>query len=269
MHRRCNLKTWYSHLRLWLEKSGTMAHSKSNGPHYALTAVGVGLLVLGVVMAVWNLVPGFGSNDKPVPPQGNASTPENNGEVNLKSKTFSVAYVLVGSGIALLLLAICLSIRSKRKRRLSMEGVQAVQQGANPPSMGENHEDVDSPRYSAPSYEEVMRIGYSASEATETDRHERMSITLPSYESLTELDESTPTRPNASSAKQEQPQRTNSRSKEKKPLNVRRIKSDKLHLREFRLNLSGQSKTAEIAKIEPITPPPQYEDKQIGSDRPV
>ncbi|KAG8568794.1 hypothetical protein GDO81_014155 [Engystomops pustulosus] len=247
-----------------------MAHSKSSGTHYALTAIGVGLLVLGVVMAVWNLVPGFGSNDHPAPPQGNASTPHNNVDVNLKSKTFSVAYVLVGSGIALLLLSICLSIRSKRKHRLSMEEVRVVQQEARPAPLDENQEDVESPHYSAPSYEEVMRIGYSTPEATETDRHQRMSVSLPSYESLTELDETTPTRPNASSAKQEQPKRTNSRSgKEKKPLNIRRIKSDKLHLKEFRLNLSGQIKMAETNKIEPITPPPQYDDKRIGSDQPA
>ncbi|KAM3923263.1 transmembrane protein 51 [Leptodactylus fuscus] len=247
-----------------------MAHSKTSGSHYALTAIGVGLLVLGVVMAVWNLVPGFGSNDKPVPPQGNASTPQNNLDVNLKSKTFSVAYVLVGSGIALLLLAICLSIRSKRKRRLSLEDARVVQQEGNPTPTDENQDDVDVPGYSAPTYEEVMRIGYSRPEATETDGHQRMSISLPSYESLTELDESTPTRPNTSSAKQEQVQRNNSRSsKERKPLNIRRIKSDKLHLKEFRLNLSGQKKTVETNKIEPITPPPQYEDKQIGSNPPV
>lgn len=247
-----------------------MARSKATGSYYALTAIGVGLLVLGVVMAVWNLVPGFGSNDAPGPSQGNASTPHNNIDTTLKSKTFSVAYVLVGSGIALLLLAICLSIRNKRKRRLSMEGQQVVQQEANRPPADENQEEVDTPRYSAPSYEEVMRIGYSAPEATETDHHEGMGVSLPSYESLTELDESTPTRPNAPSAKQEQTQRTNSGSKkEKKPLNIRRIKSDKLHLKEFRLNLAGQTKIIETHKIEPITPPPQYEDKQIGADPPV
>ncbi|XP_056398558.1 transmembrane protein 51 [Hyla sarda] len=247
-----------------------MARSKSNGSHYALTAIGVGLLVLGVVMAVWNLVPGFGSNDNPNPSQGNASTPENNMDTNLKSKTFSVAYVLVGSGIALLLLAICLSIRNRRKRRLSMEDAQVVQQGANRQPIDENDEEVDVPHYSAPSYEEVMRIGYGAPDTTETDQHEGMVVSLPSYESLTELDEATPTRPNAPAAKQEQPQRTNSRAaKEKKPLNIRRIKSDKLHLKEFRLNLSGQTKIAETQKIEPITPPPQYEDKHIGSEQPV
>lgn len=247
-----------------------MARSKATGSYYALTAIGVGLLVLGVVMAVWNLVPGFGSNDAPDPSQGNASTPHNNIDTTLKSKTFSVAYVLVGSGIALLLLAICLSIRNKRKRRLSMEGQQVVQQEANRPPADENQEEVDTPRYSAPSYEEVMRIGYSPPEASETDHHEGMGVSLPSYESLTELDESTPTRPNAPSAKQEQTQRTNSGSKkEKKPLNIRRIKSDKLHLKEFRLNLAGQTKIIETHKIEPITPPPQYEDKQIGADPPV
>ncbi|CAN2388165.1 Transmembrane protein 51 [Pristimantis euphronides] len=245
-----------------------MALSRSSAPHYALTAIGVGLLVLGVVMAVWNLVPGFGSNDKPSPPHGNASTPENTLDSNMKSKTFSVAYVLVGSGIALLLLAVCLSIRNRRKHRLSLQEARVVQHEANHPQTDENHE-VDFPRYSAPSYEEVMRIGCSAPE-TDIDRHERMSMSLPSYESLTELDESAPTRPNAPSAKREQPQRTNSRSaKEKKPLNIRRIKSDKLHLKEFRLNLTGQTKTVETNKIEPITPPPQYEDKKNGSNQPI
>ncbi|XP_072283470.1 transmembrane protein 51 [Pyxicephalus adspersus] len=248
-----------------------MAQSKSSGSYYALTAIGVGLLVLGVVMAVWNLVPGFGSNDKPATAHGNSSKPETQGEINLKSKTFSVAYVLVGSGIALLLLAICLSIRSKRKRRLSMEEAQAVpQEVTSPRGNDDSLEEPNSPRYSAPSYEEVMRMDFEPRQATEADGNQRMSISLPSYESLTELDETTPTRPNAASAKAEQPQRTNSRSgKEKKPLNVRRIKSDKLHLKEFRLNLSGHNKMADTQKIEPITPPPQYEDKQIGSNQPV
>ncbi|XP_069804188.1 transmembrane protein 51 [Dendropsophus ebraccatus] len=246
-----------------------MARSKSNGSHYALTAIGVGLLVLGVVMAVWNLVPGFGSHDNPTPSQGNTSTPENNVDITVKSKTFSVAYVLVGSGIALLLLAICLSIRNKRKRRSSMEDQQVAQREANRPAM-DNHEEVEPPRYSAPSYEEVMRIDYSAPEASETDHHTGMDLTLPSYESLNELDENTPTRPNPPRAKREQPQRTNSRDgKEKKPLNIRRIKSDKLHLKEFRLNLSGQTKIAETQKIEPITPPPQYDDKKIDTDQPA
>ncbi|XP_068096638.1 transmembrane protein 51-like isoform X2 [Hyperolius riggenbachi] len=246
-----------------------MAQSKYSGSHYALTAIGVGLLILGVVMAVWNLVPGFGSNEKPSQPQGNSSKPETP-EVNLKSKTFSVAYVLVGAGIALLLLSICLSIRNKRKQRLSMQDPRVIQQEAAARQADDSLEEVEPPAYNAPSYEEVMRIGYGAPELADTDGNQRISMSLPSYESLTELDESTPTRPNTTSAKAGQAQRTNSRSgKEKKPLNVRRIKSDKLHMKEFRLNLSGRTKQTEIQKIEPITPPPQYEDKQIGSTQPV
>ncbi|CAH2319829.1 transmembrane 51 [Pelobates cultripes] len=118
--------------------------------------------------------------------------------------------------------------------------------------------------YSAPSYEDVMRE-YESPHPTELARNERMSITLPSYESLHDIDELTPTRPQEESAKTDLPQRTDSRSeKQKKPLHVRRIKSDKLHLKEFRLNLSGQSNVSKIPAIEPITPPPQYDEKQLG-----
>ncbi|XP_040182202.1 transmembrane protein 51-like isoform X2 [Rana temporaria] len=243
-----------------------MAHSKASGSYYALTAIGVGLLVLGVVMAVWNLVPGFGSNENPGSPPGNSSKPETHGEINLKSKTFTVAYVLVGSGISLLLLAICLSIRSKQKRRPSMDNVHVVPQEVTVPRGNDvSHEERNSPGYSAPSYEEVMRLEYEPRQTADADRDQRMSITLPSYESLNELDDSMPTRPNAA-----KPERTNSRSgKEKKPLNIRRIKSDKLHLKEFRLNLAGRSNLAETQKIEPITPPPQYDDKQIGDHQPI
>ncbi|KAM4652439.1 transmembrane protein 51 isoform 1-T2 [Discoglossus pictus] len=245
-----------------------MAQSKSNGSHYALTAIGVGMLVLGIVMAVWNLAPGFGSNDNST--EGTSSTPQNNGNFNMKSKTFSVAYVLIGSGIALLVVAICLSFRNKRKRQQSLQDVRAPQEEAGASQANGEGQEIDVPRYSAPSYEEVMRIGFDATDTTVIDRHDRLSVNLPSYESLTELDDSTPTRPNAGSAKAEQPQRTNSRSgKEKKPLNVRRIKSDKLHLKEFRLNLSGQSNLPQNQSIEPLTPPPQYEDKQLGGPQPI
>ncbi|KAM4703164.1 transmembrane protein 51 [Rhinophrynus dorsalis] len=246
-----------------------MAQSKSSGSHYALTAIGVGLLVLGVVMAIWNLVPGFGSTDSTGSTQGNSSNSDT-GSASSKSKTFSVAYVLVGSGIALLLLVICLSIRSKRKRRQAMEDARVPQEESTVPQVNGESQEPNPPRYSAPSYEEVMRIGYPTSNTVEMDGDERIPVSLPSYESLTELDESLPTRPNAGTAKGEQPQRTNSRSgKEKKPLNVRRIKSDKLHLKEFRLNLSGQSHLPQNQTIEPLTPPPQYDAKPFDGTQPT
>ena len=94
-----------------------MAQSKANGSHYALTAIGLGMLVLGVIMAMWNLVPGFNAAEKPTA-QGNKTE---TGSGILKSKTFSVAYVLVGAGVMLLLLSICLSIRDKKKQQQSEE----------------------------------------------------------------------------------------------------------------------------------------------------
>ncbi|KFW82810.1 Transmembrane protein 51, partial [Phalacrocorax carbo] len=46
-----------------------------------------------------------------------------------------------------------------------------------------------------------------------------------------------------------------------RPLKVRRIKSEKLHLKDIRLNLPQGNSTTPIT-IEPLTPPPKYEDIQ-------
>lgn len=93
-----------------------MAQSRANGSHYALTAIGLGMLVLGIIMAVWNLVPGFGPSDKPGSHAGNSSKPDRGSGGILKSKTFSVSYVLVGAGLLLLLLSICLKVRDKKRQ---------------------------------------------------------------------------------------------------------------------------------------------------------
>lgn len=56
------------------------------------------------------------------------------------------------------------------------------------------------------------------------------------------------------------PTRSSSRaSRLLRPLRVRRIKSDKLHLKDFRLQI--RSPTQNPVTIEPITPPPQYDNK--------
>lgn len=44
-----------------------------------------------------------------------------------------------------------------------------------------------------------------------------------------------------------------------KPLKVRRIKSDKLHLKDLRLQI--RTPTQNPVTIEPITPPPQYDNE--------
>uniref|UniRef100_A0A8C5K5C1 Transmembrane protein 51 n=1 Tax=Jaculus jaculus TaxID=51337 RepID=A0A8C5K5C1_JACJA len=240
-----------------------MAQSKANGSHYALTAIGLGMLVLGVIMAMWNLVPGFSAADKTTA-QGN-KTDVSSGI--LKSKTFSVAYVLVGAGVMLLLLSICLSIRDRRKLRQSEELARIQQQaGAGPPaqeedSQEEEEEEEASSRYYVPSYEEVMNTSYS--EARGQEQNPRLSISLPSYESLTGLDETTPTstRVDVETSPGHAPDRQNSKlAKHLKPLKVRRIKSEKLHLKDFRINLPD--KNIPPPSIEPLTPPPQYDEVQ-------
>ncbi|KFQ15146.1 Transmembrane protein 51 [Leptosomus discolor] len=219
-----------------------MAQSRTNGSHYALTAIGLGMLVLGIIMAVWNLVPGFGPTDKPATHAGNSSKPDRGTGGILKSKTFSVAYVLVGAGVLLLLLSICLNIRDKKRQS---EDIAHVQHQASPePSHQEDSQEEDedvSSQYYVPSYEEVMNVGFS--EPRDSDRSNRISVSLPSYESLTGLNESTQP-PGAAG-----------------PLKVRRIKSEKLHLKDIRLNLAQGNSAAPIT-IEPLTPPPRYEEIQ-------
>lgn len=237
-----------------------MAQSKANGSHYALTAIGLGMLVLGVIMAMWNLVPGFSAAEKPTA-QGNNKTEIGSGI--LKSKTFSVAYVLVGAGVMLLLLSICLSIRDKRKQRQGEEMAHIQHPpGAEPHAQEEDSQEDEeeaSSRYYVPSYEEVMNTNFS--DAREPDRSPRMSISLPSYESLTGLDETSPTttRADVEGSPGNLPDRQNSKlAKRMKPLKVRRIKSEKLHLKDFRINLPD--KNIPPLSIEPLTPPPQYDE---------
>ncbi|XP_061869007.1 transmembrane protein 51 [Colius striatus] len=233
-----------------------MAQSRTNGSHYALTAIGLGMLVLGIIMAVWNLVPGFGPPEKPTPHPGNSSKPDHGDGAVLKSKTFSVAYVLVGAGLLLLLLSICLNIRDKKRQS---EDIIHVQHQSAEPSQQEDSQEEDedtSSQYYVPSYEEVMNTGYS--EPRDLDRSNRISVSLPSYESLTGLEESS----QAPGATGTEPGRHSSRlSKRLKPLKVRRIKSEKLHLKDIRLDLS-QGNTSIPVTIEPLTPPPKYEEIQ-------
>ncbi|NXD72160.1 TMM51 protein, partial [Eolophus roseicapillus] len=240
-----------------------MAQSRTNGSHYALTAIGLGMLVLGIIMAVWNLVPGFGPDNKPTTHAGNSSKPDRGNGGILKSKTFSVAYVLVGAGVLLLLLSICLNIRDKKRQ--SEDIIHVQHQVSVEPSHQEDSQEEDddtSSQYYVPSYEEVMNTGYS--EPRDLDRSTRISVSLPSYESLTGLDDSTaaPGAEGTEPGTERQPGRHSSRlSKRHKPLKVRRIKSEKLHLKDIRLNLAQGNSTAPIT-IEPLTPPPKYEEIQ-------
>lgn len=93
-----------------------------SGAHYALCALGVGLIALGIVMIVWTVIPmdGEGSGGSTLT-AGNSTTVPNNEEGDDdrtdSTKSSTVAMVLVGVGAVLLLLSICLGVRSKRRAR--------------------------------------------------------------------------------------------------------------------------------------------------------
>lgn len=144
---------------------------------------------------------------------------------------------------------------------------------------------VDPTVFNVPSYEEV--IGSEEYPVRQSNLH-HSSSQLPSYEDIiaavenegtapsnnpaqdTPLNDTTSTPaqpatepqagPPSLTSNPNPPTRSSSRaSRLLRPLRVRRIKSDKLHLKDFRLQI--RSPTQNPVTIEPITPPPQYENK--------
>lgn len=105
--------------------------ANGSGAHYALCALGVGLIALGIVMIVWTVIPmdgeGAGGSaskkDNSTVPQGNDDEEDDEGRDAAKSST--VAMVLVAVGAVLLLLSICLGVRNKRRAR-NTSGVPAA-----------------------------------------------------------------------------------------------------------------------------------------------
>lgn len=95
--------------------------SEGSGAHYALCALGVGLIALGIVMVVWTVMPMDGGGSTKAPAlAGNSTTlpPSGNDEAAAdRTKSSSVALVLVGVGGLMLFLSICLGIRSKSRAR--------------------------------------------------------------------------------------------------------------------------------------------------------
>lgn len=92
------------------------SRSSGSGAHYALCALGVGVIALGIVMIVWTVIPGGDSGASPKP-SGNSTGPNNNGGGNNSgaTKTPTVAMVLVGVGALMLILAIGLGLKSKKR----------------------------------------------------------------------------------------------------------------------------------------------------------
>ncbi|XP_070758920.1 transmembrane protein 51b [Enoplosus armatus] len=261
-----------------------------SGAHYALCALGVGLIALGIVMIVWTVIPMDGeAPDGPTTTSGNSTTvPDSNDDGEKDStKSSTVAMVLVGVGAIMLLLSICLGVRSKKRARYRRN---------NPPEAtgvpfmdhvpgGQEEPAANPTTFSVPSYEEVVGSGdYPVRQSNLRNSTSQ----LPSYEDIIAAVENegaepatnptedaplndpapAPAQPAAEPAADPPgltpnpslPTRSSSRaSRLLRPLRVRRIKSDKLHLKDFRLQI--RSPTQNPVTIEPITPPPQYENK--------
>ncbi|XP_051957770.1 transmembrane protein 51b [Xyrauchen texanus] len=258
------------HLCSGSRRSPRNGEANSSGSQYALCALGVGLVALGIVMILWSIVPSevtqLQNGTIPVP---------NDGFPKSKGKSSSVAFVLVGAGVAMLLLAICLGVRNKKR----MRGRETA--GAGSPEYldripGEQDEASNvAPSYDIPTYEEVVTSGQYPVRQSNL----RQSYQLPSYEDLIAAVESEGQQPKegfgqeapqpapgpgpqaAAPTSSSQPARSSSRaSRILRPLRVRRIKSEKLHLKDIRLNIQSPAQGG-VVTIEPLTPPPQYEDK--------
>ncbi|XP_076863406.1 LOW QUALITY PROTEIN: transmembrane protein 51b [Brachyhypopomus gauderio] len=208
------------------------------GSQYAFCALGVGLVALGIVMILWSVVP--------ADPTRNGTAPGSTEDT--KQKTSSVAFVLVGAGVAMLLLSMCLAVRNRRHNR-NRSSTGPVTQYAQGQAAQPADSEEPGPSYDVPSYEEAVTSGRYPIRQSNL---RQSSSQLPSYEDLATAVENT----------NPQPVRSSSRaSRLLRPLRVRRIKSEKLHVKDIRLNIQSPGEGGRVV-IEPLTPPPQYEDKE-------
>ncbi|XP_031422708.1 transmembrane protein 51a [Clupea harengus] len=236
------------------ERGGAGGGGSNSGSQYALCALGVGLVALGIVMIVWSVVPVDSTNNSSRPGQ------------DMQGKTSSVAFVLVGAGVTMLLLSLCLGVRNKRRREDAQ--TQGPQGTYNTQLSVEDTADVLEERFTVPSYEEVVGSApYPA--AAQACARNNSTTHLPSYEDVFEggehvvvVDAPLPPEqplPGAAAAPTATTGgRWNGRAARKLlPLKIRRIKSEKLRAK----SASSSPQPMAVFSIEPLTPPPQYDDK--------
>ncbi|KAG7256001.1 hypothetical protein CRUP_014237 [Coryphaenoides rupestris] len=263
-------------------RSASSSNTENSGSQYAMCALGVGLVALGIVMIVWSVVPADGGgkhdgsendgNDGGDGGGGGGGRPDN------RNKVSSVAFVLVGSGVVMLLLSLCLGVRNKQRE---LQGLRDTEQrreaaGGVQQEAGETAEER-AQRYAVPSYEEVVGSGQYP---VRQSNLRQSSTYLPSYDDLEQqqqqqhqvdsvqydnegagVDGSTPGDPSpAAAATGPEALAPNGRAgkttRKLLPIKIRRIKSEKLHLKNV-----DNSQAMSGLSIEPLTPPPQYEDK--------
>ncbi|KAF3696726.1 Transmembrane protein 51 [Channa argus] len=229
-------------------------NSDNSGCQYALCALGVGLVALGIVMIVWSVVPSDTAGNNSSNIGGEV------GSVTKKNKVSSVAFVLVGCGGVMLLLSLGLGIMNKQREQLRLREAQNHRGVAVQEEEDETAEE-QAQRFAVPSYEEAVGSGQYP---VRQSNHRPSSSQLPSYDDLVEVDGveyeyegsqviNTGSQPAPSSTSNCKPGKNACKLL---PIKIRRIKSEKLHLK----NTENSQPAAGIS-IEPLTPPPQYEDK--------
>ncbi|XP_010776508.1 transmembrane protein 51b [Notothenia coriiceps] len=259
------------------------SEGSGSGAHYALCALGVGLIALGIVMIVWTVIPRDGEDipNSAGNSTGNPTTidPE---EEDKDAKSSTVAMVLVGVGAAMLLLSIFLGVRNNRRRGNAssqavatgvplmnhVPGEAADQTTFNVPSYEEvvgsddypvRHSNLRSSTSQLPSYEDILAAVENEGRQT-TDNPTEDASPNDAATALAEASADPLSDPPGLTSNPSLPTRSTSRaSRLLRPLRVRRIKSDKLHLKHFRLQI--RTPTQNPVTIEPITPPPQYDNK--------
>ncbi|XP_034029086.1 transmembrane protein 51a [Thalassophryne amazonica] len=241
-----------SHHGVGASGSNSSNTSGNSGSQYALCAMGVGLIALGIVMIVWSVVPAN--------PQMNISE-----SGSKKNQVSSVAFILVGCGVAMLLVSMGLGMRNKQREQLRLQEAQNNQIRIVTEQEQRESGDEQAQHYAVPTYEEA--VGSGQYPLRQTAMHPSASQ-LPSYDDLVKVDgveyeferpAITPAVPRSAPAPvptaAPSAQKSAKNSRKALALKIRRIKSEKL----LQQNAENSQPAAELF-VEPLTPPPQYED---------
>ncbi|XP_061592446.1 transmembrane protein 51a isoform X2 [Cololabis saira] len=238
---------------------------ENSGSQYALCALGVGLIALGVVMIVWSVVPADASFNG-----SSSGGAGGSGAIDGKrNKASSVAFVLAGSGVAMLLLSLCLGMRNKQREQLRLQEAHNQREEAAREQQDRQTAEEQAQQYAVPTYEEAVGSGQYPVRQSNL----RPSVSqLPSYDDLVQVDsvqyesegpevtttvsQPAPAAGATTAAVSTSSHRPGKNNRKLLPIKIRRIKSEKLPMKNIR-----NPQPAPPISIEPLTPPPQYEDK--------
>lgn len=229
-----------SHDSQSLPNSSNNASGSNSACQYAAAALGVGLVVLGMVMILWSVLPANAAmnNSQSVDEQENKSTS-------------SVGIVLLGTGAAMLLLSFFLAAQNKYRARRQQHNTNTHpgqrQNGERPPNQSE--------QFTVPTYEEV--IGSDQYPIRQFSPRLNSTTQLPAYEEVIERTQDVP-----DSSDQTQTAEGDSNPATQPPQSPHKKNSVGLNTLPLKVRIKSCSSTPQfpVSSIEPLTPPPQYEE---------